>query len=33
MGSYVILHSSVLTLLKNDPYKGESKYEVCQVKD
>jgi hypothetical protein len=25
--------NGLLTLLKNDPYKGESKYEVCQVKD
>ncbi len=25
--------NGLLTLLKKDPYKGESKYEVCQVKD
>ncbi len=25
--------NGLLTLLKNDPYKGESKYEVCQVKN
>jgi hypothetical protein len=24
--------NGLLTLLKKDPYKGESKYEVCQVK-
>ena len=25
--------NGLLALLKKDPYKGESKYEVCQVKD
>jgi hypothetical protein len=25
--------NGLLTLLKKDPYKGESKFEVCQVKN